>query len=171
MIDIQNGRALVISERVITTRQYHSNRKDDVTWENSDIRAWLNGEFYNNTFTAAEKTLIAQTRIDNANNQWFGTSGGNATTDRVFLLSLEEVVKYFGDSGQLYTKKSSPINDAYNSARTATFDGKNRWWWVRSPGNATNNAANINNNGFIDVSGDHVDNNNGGIRPALWITL
>ncbi|MCL2633009.1 MAG: sigma-70 family RNA polymerase sigma factor [Oscillospiraceae bacterium] len=171
VIDIQNGRALIISERVITTRQYHSDRRVDVTWENSDIRAWLNGEFYNNTFSAAEKNMIAQTRVENMNNQWHGTSGGNATTDRVFLLSLEEVVRYFGDSGQLNTRSSSPINDEFNSARTATFDGRNRWWWVRSPGNGSNRAANINNNGFIDVSGDHVDNNNGGIRPALWLIL
>jgi hypothetical protein len=28
-------------------------------------------------------------------------SGGNDTTDKIFILSIEEVVQYFGDSGQL----------------------------------------------------------------------
>jgi len=41
------------------------------------------------------------------------------------------------------------------------------WWWLRSPGNNTNNAANVNNNGNINMNGNNVNNNNGGVRPAL----
>jgi len=172
VLDVQNDKALILSDRILTLRQYHSNRNEVVTWENSDIRAWLNGEFYDETFSADEKSRIFQARIENKDNEWHETPGGNATNDRLFLLSLEEVVRYFGDSGQLNTRSSSPINDAYNSLRTATFEGSNRWWWVRSPGSGNNRAANINNNGFIDVSGSNiVDNNNGGIRPALWLNL
>ena len=125
--DVQNGRALIISNQVLALRQYHSDRRVDVTWEISDVRGWLNGGFYNDTFSAEEKKYIMLTTIENANNQWHGTFGGNSTSDRVFLPSLEEVVRYFGDSGQLNTRSSSPINDSFNSARTALFDGSKRW--------------------------------------------
>ena len=41
------------------------------------------------------------------------------------------------------------------------------WWWLRSPGNNTNNAANVNNDGNVNINGNNVNNDNGGVRPAL----
>ncbi|MBR0172310.1 MAG: hypothetical protein IJQ21_05920 [Lachnospiraceae bacterium] len=39
-------------------------------------------------------------------------------------------------------------------------------WWLRSPGNNDNNAANVNNDGFVNNNGNNVNNDNG-VRPAL----
>jgi hypothetical protein len=46
-------------------------------------------------------------------------------------------------------------------------------WWLRSPGNNSNNAAIVNNDGNVNVNGNNVDNvnTNGGLRPALWLNL
>jgi hypothetical protein len=41
------------------------------------------------------------------------------------------------------------------------------WWWLRSPGNNANNAANVNNDGNVNDNGNNVNNDNGGVRPAL----
>jgi hypothetical protein len=41
-----------------------------------------------------------------------------------------------------------------------------KYWWLRSPGNNDNNAANVNNNGNVNYNGNNV-NNNEGVRPAL----
>ena len=41
------------------------------------------------------------------------------------------------------------------------------WWWLRSPGNNTNNACNVNNDGNINLNGNNVNNTSGGVRPAL----
>ena len=174
VLDVQNGMALVLSDRVLATRQYHSNRNMDVTWENSDIRGWLNGAFYEGTFSAEEKQRIAQTQIANTNNQWHGTFGGNVTADKVFLLSMEELVRYFGDSGQLANRPGGAnyINDQFNPARVALDNnGRAAWLWIRSPGSQSFRAACTNPDGDIDPRGNHVDNNNGGIRPALWLNL
>lgn len=40
-------------------------------------------------------------------------------------------------------------------------------WWLRSPGNNSNNAANVNNDGSVNYNGNNVNNDNNGIRPAL----
>ena len=40
------------------------------------------------------------------------------------------------------------------------------WWWLRSPGNNSNNAANVNNNGNINQNGNNVNNNQVAVRPA-----
>ncbi|MCR5151133.1 MAG: DUF6273 domain-containing protein [Clostridiales bacterium] len=41
------------------------------------------------------------------------------------------------------------------------------WWWLRSPGNNTNNAANVNNDGDINNNGNNVNNSNDCVRPDL----
>ena len=38
------------------------------------------------------------------------------------------------------------------------------WWWLRSPGNNQNNAANVNNDGSLN--NNNVNNDNGCVRPA-----
>lgn len=41
------------------------------------------------------------------------------------------------------------------------------WWWLRSPGNNQNNAANVNNDGSVNHNGNNVNNDNDAVRPAL----
>lgn len=41
------------------------------------------------------------------------------------------------------------------------------WWWLRSPGNNQNNAANVNNDGSVNSNGNNVNNDNDCVRPAL----
>ena len=41
------------------------------------------------------------------------------------------------------------------------------WWWLRSPGNNQNNAANVNNDGDGNENGNNVNNDNNAVRPAL----
>ena len=59
------------------------------TWENSSVRAWLNGPYYR-TFTEEERELIVKTHNSNPDSSEYGTSGGNDTDDDIFLLSLDE---------------------------------------------------------------------------------
>ena len=172
VLDIQDGKALILSERVIEKRLYHSSWAA-VTWETCTLRQYLNGEFYN-SFSTEEKARIAETRIPNNNNPWYGTNGGNVTNDRIFLLSIEEVVKYFGDSGQLRNRPSNSayINDKYNSARIAQDgNGGASWWWLRSPGINSFYAASVDSDGSIYINRVNVVYGGGGIRPALWLNL
>ncbi|MCL2637296.1 MAG: DUF6273 domain-containing protein [Oscillospiraceae bacterium] len=152
VLDVQDGRALIITENVIENRPYHS-PGGDITWEHSEIREYLNGEFYENTFTDEEKIRISETVNINRDSQ-YGTAGGNNTTDKLFLLSVEDALVYFIDG--------SP-RKAFNA------DGDESWWLLRSPGNGSNFVLYV-ANGFID-SGDGADvsNSNAGIRPAMWV--
>jgi hypothetical protein len=40
------------------------------------------------------------------------------------------------------------------------------WWWLRSPGNNQNNAAEVNSDGSLNTNGNNVNNENG-VRPDL----
>ena len=137
------------------------------------MRAYLNGAFFNSF--GQDKARIAETRITTNNNPWFGTQGGNAANNRIFLLTLEEVAQYFGDSEQLLKnqpKDAYVINDQHNAARIAAYEsGKASWWWLRSPGYSSAYAASVHRNGGVVVSGNSVSNYSGGVRPALWLKL
>ena len=104
VLDVKDNRALIITKDLIEQRQYNdageeegAGAGDNVTWETCTLRKYLNGEFYEK-FTKEEQKHIAETEIQNPNNMWYDTNGGNDTTDKIFLLSLQEVDKYFGDS-------------------------------------------------------------------------
>ena len=175
VLEVQEDKALLLSEYVLERRAYHESSKD-ITWETSDIRSYLNSEFYNN-FAEADKARIAETQVKNSDNLWFGAAGGNDTTDKIFLLSLEEVIKYLGDSGQ-FANEDHPddkwsFSDRYDEARVAinTRTSNESWWWLRTPGINSNSATCVNFDGRVHVAGYYVSDENGGIRPAMWVSL
>jgi len=190
VLDVQDGKALLISDKVLEHRVYH-NESVDITWADSDLRAYLNGEFYN-SFSASDRARIVQVTNANPDNPWYGTTGGADTKDHIFLLRLDEVVKYFGDSGQLRDQNHSNneywgFHDQYNENRIAyhvggtftserigeyTVEAGEEWlWWLRSPGNNGIYAANVNVDGNLSVHGIFVNYGTSGVRPALWLNL
>jgi len=183
VLAVVDFKLLLISEKTFEKRNYHDVNVY-ITWEGCTLRQYLNGEFYNNL--GAEKKAIAETRNNNFDNLWYGTSGGNETTDKIFLLSIDEADKYFNDSGDYINKrrknyrgsiedKGGYIFNAYNESRIAKEgNGKENDWWLRSPGNGGNKAAFVFTEGRIIVDGHDVkyDFNGGkGVRPALWLNL
>ena len=180
VLDVKDGKALIISDRTVGTKNYHE-VNETVTWENCDLRKYLNGEFYN-SFSAADRAKIAETKVVNNNNPWLGTNGGNDTNDKIFLLNIEEAVKYFGDSGQLTNRPTgangravTSIDDEYNAARIAISWNSNTavTWTLRSSGQSGGTVANVSEKGHISFGGGTVRVGSGGrhFRPAMWITV
>lgn len=120
VLDVQNGKALLLSEKIIEQRAYHDPfassppLSDEITWETCTLRGYLNGKFYN-SFSEEDKARIIETTIKNPDNLWYGTIGGNDTRDKIFLLSIEEADRYFGNSGDYLKKRRK--NFGYNPRR------------------------------------------------------
>jgi hypothetical protein len=172
VLERAGDKVLLLSVGIIIDRTYHPGMAE-ITWEGSKTRQWLNEDFYE-SISQEERERIADTLVINKANPWYGIDGGNDTTDKIFLLSIEEVVKYFGDSGQMAEKPSGAsqyIDDEYNKARIIYSMGGASWWWLRSPGNAGNRAVYVGRGGDIDVFGLGVGSNNRSVRPALWLNL
>jgi len=174
VLDVQNGRALLLTDKVIEKRTYHHVLKD-VTWEKCGLRSYLNGEFYNSF--GQEKSRIAETRLTNKNNPWHpNIPGGNDTNDWIFLLSLDEVcggIPYFGDSSSGLKNQSNSIWDENNSKRIANDDsGEACRWYLRSPGTRIQgcNVAYVGDAGNVYVNGTYA-RLACGVRPALWVNL
>nr|AGS52674.1 Rhs element Vgr protein [uncultured bacterium contig00045] len=174
VLDVQGGKMLIVTEKLLEARRFTNSQREDMsTWERSGVRRYLNGDFYD-SFSEADKARIAETLVTTADNPWSGKSGSPDTTDKIFLLSLEEVVRYFGDSGQLNNRPSSDtwaISDQYNEARMADDGSENSFdWWLRSPSCLSGaSAAVVSFNGAINLQGFHASIDGCYIRPALWL--
>ena len=70
-----------------------NNKLSSTTWEKSLIRQWLNNDFINNTFNTEEYGHIQTTRVKTIDGVYNNVNGGNATDDKIFLLSVEEIEK------------------------------------------------------------------------------
>ena len=85
---------LLISKYVLDCVPYNDT-DEEVTWETSSIRKWLNDDFLNTAFTAEEKLRINTVSLQNEDNTRWGTAAGPLTGDKVFCLSVSELKDRF----------------------------------------------------------------------------
>ncbi|MGI5454583.1 DUF6273 domain-containing protein [Streptomyces sp. CA-249302] len=157
----KDDRQLIVAEDDLTDAAYNSAYNPTTgqalytTWENSELRSYLNGTFYD-SLSADDQAKIIGTRIGNTPNTDYKTLGGSDTTDKVFVLSQQEYETYVGDDQTLVSTLNS---------------GGSGWWWLRTPGVDQRYAAFVNSAGFLASYGRLVTNPLGGVRPALWIKI
>jgi len=197
VLAIEDGRAFLITHDVINilpVNEYYN----PVKWETCVIRKWLNEGFLDG-FTPQEIARIVVTQVVTPVNPWLGTDGGATTNDRVFLLSLDEIIRYYGFSKRI--AQEGGFEDINDYKRVANLDlshlskeqlkeaaiwhynctgrgyddmiqqdGQPYWWWSRSAGYDRYTMAEINDDGAIAYVGLG-GGPGGGVRPALYLTL
>lgn len=162
----EGNQVLLLSKYVLDAKPYNE-EFEDVTWETSDIRQWLNNEFYTTAFNKAEKAKIQTSLIKNEDNSKYGTNGGNDTEDKVFLLSEKETETLFSNKEERIAKAT----EYATKSGVYVNEEKAACWWLRSPGNKGYIAAEVNHYGWVDRYGDYVDYSYDGVRPALHLNL
>ena len=183
----KDGKLLLISEYGLDTKQYN-NVWTEVTWDKCTLRTWLNDDFYGGAFTAAEKQKILTTTVSNSGNPTYKTDGGAATKDKMFLLSMDEVVQYFKLTKENGTwtyatgtaTRCKPTK--YAIAQNARLGDVNKkytdycYWWLRTTGSYLGRAAYVSVDGSLDHSVGGVGAGIGQVydkfitvRPAMWV--
>ena len=158
---------LMIVEYVIDYKPYHK-ILTDITWEKCDLRRWLNNEFLYTAFDETERFLIADTGCPADKNPNYNTISGNATTDKVFLLSILEAEKYFKSDED---RKAAPTAYVKKQGRKNAAGETCCGWWLRSPGSNRDSAAIVKPGGSVYYDGFLVSFVSFCVRPALWIDL
>lgn len=154
--------ALLISRYALDAQPYNVEYVDN-TWEQCTLRGWLNNEFYNRAFSDDDKQVILTSDVSADENPNYGTNPGNATKDRVFLLSIVEAEKYFANDEAricVATEYASQLMDGKEACR----------WWLRSPGAYSNTAANVFRGGSVLIRGSYLDDSTLAVRPCVRIT-
>ena len=175
----EGNKVLVISKYALDCQQYNTS-DTNVTWETCSLRKWLNGTFINNAFSAEEQAMIPTVTVSDDKEPDYSTDPGNATQDKVFLLSIAEAYQYFTSDE---TRKCAPtdyaiaqgalgeyIGDSYKAGGRAAW-----WWWLLVHVNY-NHTAGVNSSGDVRWGGVYggglnVDSDVVAVRPALWINL
>ena len=165
VLEIKDGKALVISKYALDCKEYHHT---DVTWETSTLRKWLNNDFLNSAFSADERTMIPTVTVSADKNPDYSTNPGNATQDQVFLLSITEANKYFSSDS---ARQCKPTKYAVANGAYVNSDDSNCCWWLRSPGDIQFCAAYVYYDGGVREYGNYVYRDLNAARPALWIDL
>ncbi|MCL1809134.1 MAG: InlB B-repeat-containing protein [Clostridiales bacterium] len=155
-----NKTALLVLDNLLRTTAGNAERRlfdSSVTYSGnwarpSDLKAFLNSEFYNTAFSSDEQEVIITANYNIGGP--FGAGYGFPTTDssKVFLLSVEEAsnTAYFADE--------------------ADRDIAHDTWWLRSPGDFDSWACVV-KYGMVYFDGTPVDDVGVGVCPALKINL
>jgi len=142
-----NGEVIFDSKYILDSQHfYHDNNirtiEGEMIYPNnykySDIRTFLNNDFYNDAFLDTEKESIKETNVNNSNTSTDDSSNAftcEDTLDNIYLLSYQEAKTYYGsdeernktatdyarcqgyysDSGEYYTLRSPSKISSTNS--------------------------------------------------------
>ncbi|MCL2467622.1 MAG: serine/threonine-protein kinase PknG [Micrococcales bacterium] len=169
---VRNHKVLLVSERVVGNGWYH-HTETDITWERCSLRRWLNESFLD-SLGQPLASQVPVTDVQNAPNPAWGTDGGPATSDRVFLLSIDEAVRMAGEGPRWKKRQRTRRFDSHSlCAQEEHSDPSVRsepHWWLRSPGSGPFRAATISPRGSLSLAGTSVTTAVG-LRPALWLSL
>lgn len=188
LLDKKGDRLLLLSRNVLYQSIYNDSKvmhtTPKTTWEESIIRAELNKKYFRTWFSAREQAIIIETVQAMDVNPIYKTCSGNDTTDRLFLLSLEEANKYLGvrlgykkkQIGENVLPMAASCMIAADSFRepegTETlFSPVHLSWWLRTAGMDTSHVACIDGDGYADFEGRASDASGVGVRPAMWIDI
>ena len=168
---LANGGSLfVVSDKNLDCIEYNSSA-ETVTWENCSLRKWLNSKFLDKAFTAQEQGAVLESLVVNEDGAK-GSEAGADTYDKVYLLSIYEVIDpELGFPTDWKDKGGTRValNTEYTkSKRAMTGPDMSGAWWLRTPGDAKN-AANVFNAGNVFVRGGNVNNFIFAVRPAMNI--
>ena len=171
----EGTKLLLISEYAVDCQPYNTEYAEDVTWENCTLRKWLNEVFIKEAFSADEQQMISETKVTAEANPCFKTNPGNDTIDKVFLLSIAEADKYFSSDVDRMCDPTEYANAEpwiiSENDEDSENDEESCWWWLRSPGDGSDQAACVYWDGDIYGSGDDVNSSYNCVRPALWIEI
>ncbi len=185
----ENGKAMLIANLILDSQDYsYVGEKVTGTFDHngsygyannyklSNIRKWLNDNFYNTAFLDYEKEIIQTTLVDNSANTTRSSNNSyacNNTNDKVFLLSYQEAANtnFFADDNARLT-----IGSDYAKAQGLNISSESfiNGWWLRSPRPDTSRGVELvdNRNGHGGVGGDALTcETRLGVRPVLWINL
>ena len=164
ILAIEAKRILLLSKFAIDACAFHK-REGTVSWEISDIRKFLNEEFYDKAFSAWEKKIIKESLVMPEKNEHYGTEFGDVTCDRIFLLSAGEVERFVPSE----EKRKRAVTKYALEKGVYTNGNDTCRWWLRNSGHSNDTVAEVDYNGKLHYYGMSAEYDRCGLCPAMWL--
>lgn len=84
-----------------------------------------------------------------------------STYDHVYILSYEEIIKYF----QSYSNKICYKNEEREENGVASR------WWLRTPGESSRSTLYVSDIGYIHIKSASVNQTELGVRPVIVVDI
>ncbi len=198
VLDKDGNAVLLISHDVIAYQRFSDNLKC-VIWEDSQIRSWLNQEFYAEAFDEEEQASIRETTLENPSTVGFAAHvdpSGDVqvresrpdTKDKIFLLSWKEAEQYYGNrltdasvlgrrpSRAVLQKRKAIFTDLIIEELPAMYpysrhlpDGTERLSWMLR--STGMKAYNILVIGYEGKWDQDYPDSYNGVRPVMWVNV
>ena len=165
VLDVQGDKAMLLTKYCIDQVVFYPQHVP-MYWGKSDLRAWMNGDFFKETFTPAEQANILTTTVKNDNPH--GVKGaGEDTLDKIYLLSKSEVLHFFPEQAD---RVAYPTEYAKTKGITLSKTTGSCRWWTRSPGARVYDFCGMRLDGRISSYGmQDVDWPTNTMRPVMWV--
>ena len=138
-------------------------------YSESDIRQWLNNEFYNTVFSISQQKIIETSLLDNCSySNDTSAYDSEKTQDKVFLLSYEDAInsKYFNSDNARITQGT----DYAKCLGLGTLP-KNSYWRLRTAGFNSSFSCVVNWAGKVYSDIFYTYYTHDGIRPSIKIKV
>lgn len=173
VLEVDDKSVLLLAEYGLICKNIHETF-EDFTWETSTLRTWLNTSFLDMAFTNQERKAILDSSIRTPDNTAWGTKGGNDTTDKVFLPSIQDVMNTaYGFPDNMEPSKTRMLQCTVYARKNGGYMNKengNTCWWLRSPGFNQKYADYVFTTGAI-TENYFVGRRYDAIRPAIRVDL
>ena len=171
VLSVDGDDAFLIADQGLDCQRYNES-EEEVTWETSTIRQWLNTSFFSEAFSKEEQNSIKNTVVINDNSK-----GENDTIDKVFLLSKQEVSNLaYGFDPQtewLSETRKVKITDYAKVKGVSTLELQPFTgfvpWWLRSLGEDNTQQESV--NALYGEVSTCKANTRYAVRPAIHISL
>ncbi len=150
IVDSASQKLLLVKQKPAKSQTVFQEQNKAANWETSLMRSWLNNGFFSETFSPYEQASILPTEVTTLPNRTYGTNGGAATIDRVFLLDENEALRYSTVLPHSSGKKS---------------------WWLRTPGKNRDSMAFVSAEGALMHYGYLASSLDIAARPAIWVNV
>ena len=189
VLSVANNKYTLISDVLLDVKAYYeqyASRTIDGqevfanNYEHSDIRKWLNNDFYNTAF-ALNNSSITEVTLDNSANTTDSNENkyaGNNTIDKVYLPSYKDMLSSslgfdtsngVSASRQAKTTDYARVRGAWSNIRDSQYLYNSTYWTRSATSQYYYCAWNVNSSG--NLSAYAVDGNAHCVRPCITITL
>ena len=157
VLKADKGEALIISKYVLKSNQFYIKDKKNFGenwWEISNVKEWLNNEFYNESFNSDEKNKIVEK--------------GFMKKEKVTILDNKEIKNLFGMNNKLVINNHTKtiLLPGIQDDNIDLSDGYVPYWTktVKSDRiSVVKSSGELNEDGYLPT------HNKIGIRPAMYI--
>ena len=160
VLDVKDGKALLICSKVVDYACFDDSN-NEINWNDSSMRSFLNKDFYEYAFSADEKNRILESGNSNSNSSDSNAYYQTESNEKVFLLSEEEADYYLKNNKSCSgTNYAISIGAPHDSANICSY-------WLRT-------QSGFKSTSYVAMSGAVFSSQNSvanGVRPVIWISL